>query len=73
VDTGRPWFTEFLVESDDRPDTDVVWVDTAGGTRPVRTPTRAEKLSILLIGAFAIGWIVVMAVTLIVAVYISRH
>ena len=71
--TERPWFTEFPVECDDRSDSEIIWVDGGDPVKRVRKPTRTEKLSILLIGAFAIGWIVVMAVTLIVAVYISRH
>ena len=68
-----PWFTVFQVESEDRSDADVVWSDAVGIPVTVRKPTRAEKLSILLIGVFAIGWIVLMAVTLIVAIYISRR
>jgi hypothetical protein len=63
----------FLVESDDQPESDVIWSDAVGIARPVRQPTLAEKRSILLVGLAAIGWIVLMAVILIVAVYISRH
>jgi len=67
------WFAEFQVETADRPESDVVWTDALPTHEPVRKPTRAEKLSILLIGVFAIGFIVLLAVTLIVAVYISRR
>lgn len=67
------WFTEFRVDAADRPESDIVWTDALPAHEPVRKPTRAERLSVLLIGVFAIGFIVLMAITLIVAVYISRH
>jgi hypothetical protein len=70
---NEPWFTRFLVECDERSDSEIVWSDSIGISVPVRKATLAEKFSILLVGAFAIGWIVVMVVTLVVAVYISRH
>ncbi|MEZ4505810.1 MAG: hypothetical protein R2848_08060 [Thermomicrobiales bacterium] len=50
----------------------MVWHQTAG-LAVVRKPTRAEKLSIILVGVTAIGFIVLMVVTVIVAVYISRR
>lgn len=67
------WFQAFVVESDSRPDVDAVWDDGIVGAPPVRKPTRAEKLSIVLIGVGAIGFIVLMAATLIVAIYLSRR
>ncbi len=70
---ARPWFTAFLIESDDRPDRDAVWADAVREYRTVRKPTHAERRSIALVGIFAIGGIVLMVVTLIVAVYISRR
>lgn len=73
IEDDRHWFLTFSVESNDRPESDIVWTDAVGIPVIVRTPTRTEKLSILLIGAAAIGFIVVLVVTLIVAVYISRH
>jgi hypothetical protein len=72
----RPWFTEFVVELDDRPISQIIWADGADFERtpvPVRKPTGKERASILLVGAIALGSIVVMVVTLIVAVYISRR
>ena len=69
----RPWFTRFPVESDDRSDSDAVWADAVREARIVREPTYAERRSIALVGVFAIGGIVLMVVTLIVAVYISRR
>jgi hypothetical protein len=65
-----------MVESDDRPDSDVIWADGSDVVRMatiVRKPTRLERTSILLVGAIALGSIVVMVVSLIVAVYISRR
>ena len=70
--TADYWFQQFQVDSDDRSDVEVIWDDRFAGPNPVRKPTRAEKLSIILIGVGAIGFIVLMAVTLLVAVYISR-
>lgn len=67
------WFQQFQVEPDERTDLDAVWDDGLNGPRPVRVPTRAEKLSIVLVGVTAIGFIVLMAVTLLVAVYLSRR
>lgn len=73
IEDDRYWFLTFSVESNERPESDIVWTDTVEIPVIARTPTRTEKLSILLIGAAAIGFIVVLVVTLIVAVYISRH
>lgn len=73
LEKGAGWFTEFRVDAADRPESDIVWTDALPAHEPVRKPTRAERLSVLLIGVFAIGFIVLMAITLIVAVYISRH
>ncbi len=67
------WFTKFQVDQTGAPDSEFVWTDAPSVSRFVRTPTRTEKLSILLVGVGAIGFIVLMAVTLIVAVYIARH
>ncbi len=67
------WFQQFQVETDDRPDQDIVWDDQSIGIRPPRKPTRAEKLSIVLVGVTAIGFIVLMVVTILVAIYISRR
>jgi hypothetical protein len=67
------WFQQFQIEPDDRKDQDAVWDDQFDRTRIVRAPTRAEKVSIALIGVFSIGFIVLMVVTLLVAVYISRR
>jgi len=68
------WYSRFQVEAAGRPESDIVWTDAESESpEPVRKPTRAEKLSIVLVGVFAIGFIALMAVTLIVAVYISRH
>ena len=64
---------QFLVEPEDRTDEDVIWDDQFVGPKPVRKPTRAEKLSIVLVGVTAVGFIVLMAVTIIVAIYISRR
>lgn len=75
-ETRQPWFTKFTVECDDWPDSDVIWADGSAIDRAptrVRKPTRMEKTSILLVGAIALGSIVVMVVTLIVAVYFSRR
>ena len=72
----RLWFTTFVVESDDWQDSDVIWADGSEAVRMatiVRKPTRMERSSILLIGVIAFGSIVVMVVSLIVAVYISRR
>ncbi len=72
----RPWFTMFVVESDDQPDSEAIWADESEAVRMakiVRKPTRMERTSILLIGGIAFGSIVVMVVSLIVAVYISRR
>jgi hypothetical protein len=69
----QEWFQQFQIEPDDRSDADAVWDDQFVGVRPVRIPTRAEKLSIILVGVTAIGFIVLMVVTLLVAVYISRR
>ena len=63
----------FQVESEDRTDAAAIWDDQFTGPRVVRKPTRAEKLSIILVGVSAIGFIVLMAVTLLVAIYISRR
>ncbi|MEZ4531153.1 MAG: hypothetical protein R2835_02620 [Thermomicrobiales bacterium] len=71
--TDSYWFQRFVVESEDRTDTDVVWADQTVGPTATRKPTRAEKLSIILVGVTAIGFIVLMVVTVIVAVYISRR
>lgn len=67
------WFQSFQVESDGRSDEEVIWDDASAGVRAPRKPTRAEKISIILIGVAAIGFIVLMAVTLLVAIYISRQ
>lgn len=67
------WFTTFQIEFENRSDSAIVWTDMVGIDQPVRKPTRAEKLSILLIGVMAIGFIVVLAVTVIVAVYVARQ
>ena len=67
------WFQQFPVESEERTDLDAIWDDAFGGSKPMRVPTRAEKLSIMLVGVTAIGFIVLMVVTLLVAVYISRR
>jgi hypothetical protein len=75
-ETNRPWFTAFVVESDDRPDSEAIWADGSTAVRistKVRKPTRVERASILLIGAIAFGSIVVMVVSLVVAVYITRR
>jgi hypothetical protein len=64
---------QFLVEPEDRSDEDVIWDDQFVGPKPVRKPTRAEKLSIVLVGVTAVGFIVLMVVTIIVAIYISRR
>lgn len=58
---------------DGRPDSDIVWTDAVGIPEIIRKPTRAEKWSILLIGIMAIGFIVILAITVIVAAYIARH
>lgn len=71
--TESRWFQTFQVESEDRTDANVVWADQFIGRKEVRKPTRAEKLSIIIVGVTAIGFIVLMVVTLLVAVYISRH
>ena len=73
LDSNDRRYQYFQVESDDRPDSNVIWDDHFSGTKPVRQPTRAEKLSIILIGVGAIGFIVLMTVTILVAVYISRR
>lgn len=62
----------FIVDPEDRTDEDAIWDDQFVGPKPIRKPTRAEKLSIVLVGVTAIGFIVLMAVTIIVAIYISR-
>ena len=75
-ETKRPWFTIFAVENDNRPDSEVIWADGSNIDRTpskTRKPTRMEKGSILLVGAIALGSIVVMVIALIVAVYISRR
>jgi hypothetical protein len=72
-DPDRFWFTRFQVQSDERADSQIVWSDLVGIPAVAREPTLAEKISILLVGLFAVGWIVLMVVTLIVAVYISRR
>ena len=64
---------QFIVEPEDRTDKDAIWDDQLFGPKPIRKPTRAEKLSIVLVGVTAIGFIVLMAVTIIVAIYISRQ
>ncbi len=72
----RPWFTTFLVGNDGFPDSEVIWADASENDlarTAVRRPTRTEKASILLVGAIALGSIVLMVVALIVAVYVSRH
>jgi hypothetical protein len=66
------WFHRFQVESEDRPDDEIIWDDQFVGIRAPRKPTRAEKLSIVLVGVTAIGLIILMIVTLLVAIYISR-
>ena len=66
-------FQRFQVESEERTDLDVIWGDQTAGTKAVRKPTRAERLSIILVGVTAIGFIVIMVVTLLAAVYISRR
>ncbi|MCA9860280.1 MAG: hypothetical protein KC438_11185 [Thermomicrobiales bacterium] len=68
-----PWFTAFSIEPEDRSDADVVWADEIQPAGAVRKPTRAEKMPILLVGIVSIGSIVIMAVTLIAAVYLSRR
>ena len=70
---SRSWFTTFQIEPDDRPDSAIVWTDEVGNPESVRKPTRAEKLSILLIGIMGIGFIVMLAATVIIAAYIARH
>jgi hypothetical protein len=70
---GNRNFQQFTVEPEDRTDRDAIWDDQFIGPKAVRLPSRAEKLSILLVGVAAIGFIVLMAVTLIVAIYISRR
>lgn len=70
----RPWFTTFQVDTDDRPDSDVVWAEQAETPKaPMRKPTGKERASILAVGFAAIGGIVVMVIALVVAVYISRR
>lgn len=69
----EPWFTQFLVEADGRPDSEVVWGDSIVTPAIVRAPTTAERYSILAIGGVAIGGIVLMVVALIAGVYISRR
>lgn len=71
--TDRFWFQEFSIESEDRSDAEIVWDDQFDGPKVARVPTRAEKLSIILVGVTAIGFIVLMVATLAVAVYISRN
>ncbi len=71
--TDSYWFQRFPVDSEDRTDAEVVWADQTLGLVVVRKPTRVEKLSIILVGVTAIGFIVLMVVTVIVAVYISRR
>lgn len=66
-------FQMFQVESEDGEEGRIVWDDQFTGVRVARAPTRAEKMSIVLVGVFAIGFIVLMVVTLAVAVYISRR
>jgi len=66
------WFQAFQIEPENRLEREVVWDDQAEVMRDVRAPTRAEKLSIVLVGVFSIGFIVLMVVTVLVAVYISR-
>jgi hypothetical protein len=73
IGSEERWFQQFPVDSDDRSDLDAIWDDQFAGPKPVRTPTRAEKASIILVGVSAIGFIVLMVVTLLVAVYISRR
>ena len=65
-------FQRFQVDSEERTDQDAIWDDQFAGPKPIRKPTRAEKASIILVGVTAIGFIVIMLVTLLVAVYISR-
>lgn len=72
----RPWFTAFAVELDDRPTSQIIWADGSevdGTPVTIRQPTSMERASILLIGGIALGAIVIMVVSLIVAVYISRR
>jgi hypothetical protein len=66
-------FQHFQAVSEDRTDNDVIWDDQFIGPKAVRLPTRAEKISIILVGVAAIGFIILMAVTIIVAIYISRR
>lgn len=67
------WFTSFQVESDDRADKDVIWIDSAELPKSARSATNAEKRSILLIGIVSIGWIVIMVIVLLVAIYLTRR
>lgn len=71
--TGERWFQRFSIEPEERSDFDAIWDDQFEGPEPVRKPTRAEKISIILVGVTAIGMIAVMIVTIVVAVYISRR
>lgn len=66
------WFQKFQVVLDEELESEVVWDDQFPGPRSVRKPTRAEKLSIVIVGVTAIGFIVIMVATLLVAVYFSR-
>lgn len=66
------WFQQFPIVLDDTPESAIVWDDQFVGPKSVRKPTRAEKLSIVIVGVTAIGFIVIMAATLVIAVYFSR-
>lgn len=72
-ETNQSWFTAFLVETDDRTDSEVIWSDAVIEQTIAREPTRTERYSVLAVGGLAIGGIVLMVIALIVAVYISRR
>lgn len=69
----RPWFTRFMIEPDEPDDRRTVWADAGPPIRRVRKPTRAEKWSILIIGIVAFAILIGMVVTLLTAIYLSRH
>jgi len=68
------WYSRFQVEAAGRPESDIVWTDAEIRISGTGSQTDARRKTLdRIVGVFAIGFIALMAVTLIVAVYISRH
>lgn len=71
--SSRLWFQEFLIEPDDRSEDTIVWAEQQATPVTERKPATEQRRALLMIGAVAIAFNVLLIILFIVAVYLSRR